>query len=107
MATDWPTKEPWQVRLLRRVLWFIPSSNPDNEPLYPRVRRWALEINDCGKPIREVGIGDSDVVLFRAPQGRNYGMWTDSPVTFTPNDLEPMDAAEFERLWQRASRHGA
>jgi len=106
-ATDFPARQPWQVRLLYRLFWFIPRANPDNEPLFPLVRRWALEINEEGKPVREVGLGEGGTVLFRAPHRRNFGMWTDSPVTFSPRDLEPMDKAAFEQLWQSAQGDGA
>jgi hypothetical protein len=103
-ATNWPTSKPWPVRLLRVLLWFVPHANPDNEPLYPLVRRWALEIDETGKPVREVGLGADSIVLFRAPDRRNRGMWTDSPVTISLHGLEPMEQHAFEDLWQKASK---
>ena len=106
-GTNWPTKEPWQVRLLRALLWFVPRANPDNEPLYPQLRRWALELDDGGKPLREVGLGEGDVVLFRAPDERNFGFWTDSAEAVPGEYLLPLDQQEFESLWRRAANREA
>ena len=106
-ATSFPEHEPWQVRVLRIVLFFIPRANPDNEPLYSRVRRWAVEIDAAGKPVREVGIDSNGASLFRAPDGRNFGFWTDSPMTFTLGELESMSESEFEKLWSTAPRRAA
>jgi hypothetical protein len=106
-ATDWPTSEPMTVRVWRRILCFMPKSNPDNEPLYPLVRRWALEIDVHGKPIREVGLDERGTFLFRAPHGRNYGMWTDSPVTIAHSELEPMNERQFQELWAQGDKRVA
>jgi hypothetical protein len=42
--TDWDERElrSWKVRLLYLLLFFIPKANPDNEKLYPKVRKWLL-----------------------------------------------------------------
>lgn len=106
-ATDWPKVTPWPVRVLRVLLWFIPRANPDNELLYPHVRRWALEVDAMGKPLREVGLGEGSKVLFRAPDRRNRGMWMDSQVTIAAEDLESLDQAEFEALWLKATTRDA
>ena len=89
----------WRVRTLRMLLWFIPRSNPDNEPMYPRVARWLLEINDDGRASREIGLDASGVALFGAPYGRNFGFFTDSDVVFSRADLVTVEQAEFEKLW--------
>jgi hypothetical protein len=107
LSTRFPEREPWQVRVLRAVLWFIPRASPDNERLYSRVRSWAIEIDAAGKPIREVGVDQSGAALFRAPDDRNHGFWTDSPMTFTLSDLDSMSESEFEQLWSKAPRRSA
>ena len=47
----------WRIRVLKAVLFFVPRANPDNERLHPKVRSWALELDDQGWPQREVGLG--------------------------------------------------
>lgn len=107
LATSWPPREPWQVRILRALLWFIPRANPDNEKLYPRVHRWALELDEDRKPVREVGVGANGKALFRAPDKRNYGFWTDNAQAFEIDILETMNPAAFEALWAEVPSHEA
>jgi hypothetical protein len=106
-ATNWPERHSWKVRVVRALLWFIPRANPDNEALYPKVRLWAVEVDDDGKPNREVGVGEDGTPLFRSPEGRNFGFWTDSPMTFNDGDLQPILEREFEDLWNGAPPHAA
>jgi hypothetical protein len=95
-----PIQPPdWRVRALRRLLWFLPRANPDHEPLYPRVARWLLEIDEDGQSFREIALDESGVPLFGAPDARNFGFFTDSDATFTRDDLVAADRKEFERLW--------
>jgi len=91
--------DDWRVRVIRTLLWFIPRSNPDNEPLYPRVARWALEIGDNGRASREIGLDASGIPLFGAPDERNFGFFTDSDTTFSAADLAPVEQSEFEAWW--------
>lgn len=97
----WP-KEP---RFIKWLFWFIPRANPDIESLFPMVRRWALELDSSGKPIREVGLGDENRVLFKAPDHRNRGMWTDSSVLI--QNIEPMNEESFNSLWENAPNNHA
>jgi hypothetical protein len=90
----------WQVRLWRAVLFFIPRANPDNERLYPQVRKWYLELDDSAVPVREIGVDADGRPLFGAPNGRNFGFWTDSSEPFEKEKLTPVSADEFERLWR-------
>ena len=98
LATPMPPDD-WRVRTLRMLLWFIPRSNPDNEQLYPRVAHWLLEVNDDGRASREIGLDASGLPLFRAPDRRNFGFFTDSDVTFSRADLTAVEQAELEKLW--------
>jgi hypothetical protein len=91
--------DSWQVRLLRALLFFIPRANPDNEPLYRHVKRWYLELDDSGVPVREIGLGPDGAPLFAAPDERNFGFWTDSTETFPKDQFSPVLPDEFERLW--------
>ena len=100
LATDWGT-DPWQVKVIRTVLFFIPAANPDNEKQYPLVKEWCLEVDESGRPMREIGLGSNGEPLFGAPDERNYGFWTDGKDTDTlqKEDLSPLSKDEFERLW--------
>ena len=95
----------WRVKLLKAVLFFIAGANPDNEPHYPSVKSWALELSDEGIPQREVALSESGAILFSAPNARNTGFWPDmASKRFEPEELQPLTAAEFRSLWLLASR---
>ena len=102
-ATDFSAPD-WKIRLAKAVLFFIPAANPYSETLYPRVRKWLIEVDDDGAPSREIGLDADGLPLFRAPEARDLGFWTDSDVLFAPVDLEPIPAEDFARLWSEASR---
>jgi hypothetical protein len=97
----------WRVRLVRALLRFIPRANPDHEPLYPKVKRWLLEVDASGHPNREIGLDEHGKPLFAAPDSRNTGFFTDSNVTFAQSDLALCEAAEFEDLWARGHQASA
>lgn len=89
----------WVVRLPNTLFFFL-RANPDNEPLYPKVESWAIEIDDEGWPQREVGLDSSGAPLFRAPNARNTGFWPDMAATqFNKGDLLPLSESEFNELW--------
>ena len=94
----------WQVRFWRALLFFIPRASPDHEPLYRRVKKWYLELDDSGVPVREIGLDADGQALFGAPDDRNFGFWTDSKEAFQQDQLSPMPAEEFERLWRESQR---
>ena len=93
----------WRERLAYSLLWFIPRANPNNEPLYPRVSRWFLELDETGQPVREIGLDASGTPLFSAPNKRNFGFFTDSSAKFSATDLVPIDKDEFQSLWEAVS----
>jgi hypothetical protein len=94
----------WRIKLVKAALFFIPKANPDSEMLYPKVKKWLLEVDDDGTPVREVALDEESRVLFRAPEGRNVGFWTDSDAKFTEADLVSIGAEEFEDRWSKARR---
>jgi len=93
--------DPWQVRVLRLLLFFIPKANPGNEKLYPLVKSWYLEVDDSNVPVREIGLGENGEPLFAAPDQRNFGFWTDSREPFDTEHLQPISAEEFLGLWNK------
>ena len=104
---DWSKEGGWASRLLHRIFQLISFGNsPDHEPLYPKVKKWLLEVND--DPIgvrREIGLGQGDTPLFAAPIGRNPGWWAgpDLDYDLTDDQIHSIDAHEFERLWSVCS----
>jgi hypothetical protein len=100
-ATDFGPPD-WRIRLIKAVLFFVPAANPDTERLYPQVKQWLLEVEDDGTPVREVALDGEGAVLFRAPEGRNVGFWSDSDAKFADADLGAITAAEFEGRWTKA-----
>jgi hypothetical protein len=97
----------WRIRLWKAILFFVPRANPDIEPLYPLVRSWALELSDEGWPKREVGLDASGKPLFRAPDHRNTGFWTDmARRQFDQAGVEPISKAAFNELWSAAQSGG-
>lgn len=104
-ATGWTSEQldNWKTRLLYKLFFFIPRANPDNEPLYPLVKEWLLEIDDSGKSVREVALGENDAPIFCAPNERNWGLWTDSHDQLEPQAWPAVDKSYFEDMWARAS----
>jgi hypothetical protein len=92
----------WRIRFIRAVLFFVPAANPDAERLYPKVKTWLLEIGSDGAPVREVALDEEGAVLFRAPEGRNVGFWTDSDAKFSELDLVAISSEQFEGFWMKA-----
>jgi hypothetical protein len=89
----------WKVKAMRLLLWFIPRGSPDHEPLYPRVRKWIVEVDESGNVAREIALGENDIPLFAAPDARNRGFWSDH--VFSMDELAPIEAGYFEQLWAR------
>ena len=96
--------DDWKTKALKSALFFIPRACPDHEPLYPRVRKWYVEVDESGSAHREVGVDSEGRPLFAAPDNRNSGFWTDSPKIFVGGELAPVEASEFERLFCEGSK---
>jgi hypothetical protein len=105
-GTGWSQKElnDWKVKLLYRILFFIPRANQDNEKLYSQVKLWLLEVNDDGTPNREVALNKNKEPIFSAPNERNYGLWTDSSNILSPESLDPIESSYFEEMWDQTKK---
>ncbi|MCP5531160.1 MAG: hypothetical protein H7A44_12050 [Opitutaceae bacterium] len=103
MATDWSSPD-WRDKLLKKTLFFIPAANPHAEPQFPKVKKWLLEVDDDGTPLREVGLDAEGSPIFRMLDGDDYGFWSDSNVSFTKENLTLIAAAEFEDAWRKAKK---
>lgn len=103
IATDWPKKEPWQFKLLRAALFFMPQANPDYDSNMHLVKRWLIEfIYADGKllPWREIALGADGKPVFAGPNKRNYGFWLDTNMTYGDFEGEEIGKEEFERYWK-------
>jgi hypothetical protein len=99
LATDFTGKKTWKECLIRTLLFFIPNANPDIKKLFPKVKKWLVEIDSDGVPQREIGLDINDKPLFTAPDDRNMGFWTDSPKRFIASELEITTHENFETTW--------
>lgn len=100
-ATDWNEKEMngFGIRLIKALLFFIPKANPDNEKLYPLVKKWFIEIDEKGIANREIGLDKDGEPLFSSPNDRNFGLWTDCDEVFDVKELELSNKEHFELIW--------
>ncbi len=85
-------------RLLQKLL---PAANPDFEKLYQSVVKWYLEIDETGKPIREIGIDAKESTIVIGPWRRNRGLWTDSPVLSEAKNYTSLPKTDFENKWNK------
>jgi hypothetical protein len=100
LATDWPRKEPWQVKLISCILFFIPRANPDYDRKMHLVKEWLIEFEDHDTPWREIAIGADGTPLFAGPGNGNYGFWLDTNMKYENFEGDTIDKSEFERLWK-------
>ena len=99
-VSPWPSDPlPWWARLLQKI---IPAANPDLESLYPETSYWWVEIDDDGRPKREIGFNAEDEPIVLGPLGRNFGFLVDSADDLRGVGAESSDAAErFQIEWAR------
>jgi hypothetical protein len=89
---------PWWGKLLRKVL---PAANPDMEQFYALTRKWWLEIDDVGKPQREIGFDSENTPIVLGPVGNNPGFLIDSSDDWKDSVGDSAEAKnEFENTWQ-------
>ena len=103
LATDWPKEEPWKVKLMSAVLFFIPKANPDYDSKMYLVKKWLIEfIDEEGElvPWREIGLDADGKPVFAGPDKRNYGFWLDTNMKLEDFKGEMIEKEEFERFWK-------
>lgn len=66
------------------------------------VDRWLLELDDRGTTVREIGLGTDGSPVRLAPDGRDRGVWCDSPVLILGPEWNELSQSEFERVWVQA-----
>lgn len=102
MATDWTKKEPWQVKVIKSILFFVPKANPGYDSKMHLVKKWLIEfIEEEGEltPWREIALDNNKNVVFAGPDKMNYGFWIDTNMKYEDFEGEPIDKIEFERYW--------
>lgn len=104
-ATDFAPRDR-KRRVMRALLSFVPSANPDFERLFPLVRKWLIEVGEDGKAVREIALSADGAPLFATPDERNSGFWTDADKQFVRAELDDLSAAEFEAAWALARAGG-
>ena len=102
LATKIPVSD-WREKLFRAVFFFIPPANPDFDSLYPKVRRWYVEIDESGNAAREIGLDEKDQAIVAGPWEDNFGFWTDSPGPFPTESSDELSAVDFEQKWAEFS----
>ena len=105
LATDWPEKQPWQVKVLKSILFFIPKANPGYDSKMHLVKNWLIEFveeDDDFIPWREIALDSVGNILFAGPDKINYGFWLDTNMKYEDFKGEPIDKDEFEKHWKQS-----
>ena len=102
MATDWPEKESWKVKVMGAMLFFMPKANPGYESKMHLIKKWFIEFREVEGvclPWREIAMDTDGNVVFAGPDKTNYGFWLDTNMKYDDFEGEPIDKDEFERYW--------
>lgn len=100
LATDWPKNEPWQVRVAKTLLFFVPEANPDYESVLHLVREWFVEFDDDDRPLREIGLDENGSPVICGPNDRNIGFWLDAHISYSEFKGTEISAELFEATWK-------
>ena len=98
LATDWPEKECLKVRLIRKVLFFIPEANPSYRTKMHKIKEWLVEFDEEGNPWREIGIGSNGHPVVAGPSETDYGFWCDIHMTYDDFPRNSIERNEFEAV---------
>jgi hypothetical protein len=102
-ATDWKKPHPTiSERITKLFLSIIPSANPGYDSNLYLVREWLIEIDDDGRPNREIGINRKGEPVIAGPSEENYGFWLDTNMSIADFCGEPLSEYEFEEIWKKA-----
>jgi len=105
LATDWPKDEPWQVKVMSALLFFIPKANPDYDSKMHLVKKWLVEfVEEEGSfvPWREVALSAEGEPVFAGPDKRNYGFWLDTNMKLEDFEGKMIEKQEFEHYWKKS-----
>jgi hypothetical protein len=100
LATGWPEKEPFAVKVMYAMLFFIPRSNPDYDKKMHLLHEWLVEFDESGLPDREIGLDANGKAVLAGPDARNYGFWLDTNMRLQDfKDREEIDGDKFNACW--------
>lgn len=103
-ATSWPKEETTKVKVLQKLLWFIPQPNRENEKKFYLLGEWYIEFDDDGFPVREIGIDKSGKpILASDVWDGTFGYWLDSNMKyedFLDMESSVIDKENFEKMWK-------
>lgn len=92
--------------ILRLLTFWIPRASPDYEANLSHVKYWYIEVDkNTGTPQREIGFDITNRAILFAPTNTNYGLWTDSPATFTWTDYTTVDLGVFNDIFEALEKH--
>ncbi len=99
-GTDFEEKEPFGVKVLRTVLFFIPEANPGYRNKMHLVKEWLIEFDEKEMPYREIGLNKNGEPVLAGPDETNYGFWLDTEMKFNNFEGKEISKAEFEKIWE-------
>jgi hypothetical protein len=92
--------------IIRLLTFWIPRASPDYETNLDHVKYWYIEVDkNTGTPQREIGFDITNRAILFAPTDKNYGLWTDSPATFTVTDYKAVDKNLFNDIFEALEKH--
>ncbi len=103
LATDERPTSLWRDRVARWIgmpLLALGTCNPNYDEKLHLVRAWLVEFDDDDHPWREIALDEHGDILFAGPSAQDYGYWLDTNMRYGDFTGEPVEQAEFERLWQ-------
>ncbi|MCP4976353.1 MAG: hypothetical protein GY931_09355 [Maribacter sp.] len=102
-ATDWPSDNQSKgEKIIRGLLFFIPTANPGYDGKMHLVKEWLVEFNSDGLPNREIGMNSNGDPVIAGPDNDNYGFWLDTNMELSDFIGEEVLQEEFEQLWKKA-----
>ena len=104
LGTGFPNREPFALKVIKALFFFIPRDNPDYEPKLHLVHEWLVECGESGDPWREIGLGVDGLPVISGPDDRNYGFWCYTNMKWDDfKDRESISRDAFEDHWRRAA----
>lgn len=92
--------------LIKLLTFWIPRASPDYEANLKHIKYWYVEVEkNTGAPEREIGFDITNRAILFAPTDKNYGLWTDSQVTFNSTNHELIDNEKFNDIFEALERH--
>ena len=99
-GTDFEEKEPFGVKVLRKIFFFVTEANPGYRNKMHLVKEWLIEFDENDMPYREIGLNRNGEPVLAGPDDKNYGFWLDTEMKFNNFEGEEISKVEFVKLWE-------